>query len=81
MRKALLLLCGALILSACQSGPKQSPPPMPLPKPPAEAVIPCAPLPAMFTTAGEAVAWVSDVTALYVECDGKRRVLAEGWPK
>ena len=81
MRKVLLLLCGALILSACQSGQKQSLPPMPLPAPPIKSTEPCAPLPDMFATAGDAVAWVAAVSALYVECDGKRRTLVEAWPK
>jgi hypothetical protein len=35
----------------------------------------------MFTTAGEAVAWVGDVAKLYVACDAKRRVAVEAWPK
>lgn len=56
-------------------------PPMPLSPPPAESLIACAPLPKMFATAGEAVAWVSDVTALYVQCDSRRRVAVEAWPK
>ena len=80
MRKQLALLCAASILSACQSGQKQSPKPMPLPAPPISATIPCKPLPPMFTTAGEAVAWVDTVAGLYVECDGKRRVAVEAWP-
>ncbi len=56
-------------------------PPMPLSPPPAESLIACAPLPRMFTTAGEAVAWVSEVTALYVDCDARRRVAVEAWPR
>jgi len=35
----------------------------------------------MFATAGEAVAWVSAVSKLYVQCDAKRRVAIEAWPK
>jgi hypothetical protein len=35
----------------------------------------------MFTTAGEAVAWVDTVSAQYVACDAKRRVAVEAWPR
>jgi len=34
----------------------------------------------MFATAGAAVQWVSDVAALYVDCDARRRVAVEAWP-
>ena len=81
MLKALLPLCAALMLSACQSDRKLSQPPMPLPKPPAESVEPCDALPVMFATAGEAVAWVDAVSSLYVACDSKRRELVDAWPK
>jgi hypothetical protein len=44
-------------------------------------MIACSPLPAMFTTEGEAVAWVDTVAAQYVACDAKRRVAVEAWAK
>ena len=81
MSKAPLLPLLALMLSACTSGRPASTPPMPLSPPPAESLIACAPLPRMFATAGEAVAWVSNVTALYVDCDARRRVAVEAWPR
>jgi len=54
---------------------------MPLPPPPAEATIACGPLPPMFTTAGQAVAWVDRVAALFVQCDARRRLAVEAWPR
>jgi len=81
MSKAPLLPLLALMLPACTSDRQVSMPPMPLSPPPAESLIACAPLPRMFTTAGEAVAWVSEVTALYVDCDARRRVAVEAWPR
>ena len=80
MFKRLVLLCGVLGLTACHSA--NAPLTLPtLPPPPAESVVACAPLPVMFATAGAAVAWVADVSALYVACDAKRRVLVEAWPR
>ena len=81
MSKAPLLPLLALMLPACTSGRPASTLPMPLSPPPAESLIACAPLPRMFATAGEAVAWVSNVTALYVDCDARRRVAVEAWPR
>mgnify|MGYP003441868863 FL=1 len=81
MSKAPLLPLLALMLPAGTAGRPASTPPMPLSPPPAESLIACAPLPRMFATAGEAVAWVSNVTALYVDCDARRRVAVEAWPR
>ena len=80
MSKRLALLLAVSILSGC--GSANAPLTLPtLPPPPAESVVACAPLPVMFATAGAAVAWVADVSALYVACNEKRRVAVEAWPR
>ena len=56
-------------------------PPTPLPPPPAEATRTCGPLPPMFRSAGEAVAWVDAAAALLVTCDARRRLAVEAWPR
>jgi len=54
---------------------------MPLSPPPAEAMLSCGPLPAMFRTGGEAVAWVDAAASLLVTCDARRRLAVEAWPR
>ena len=81
MFKALLLLLCALTLTGCASDRRPLTPPTPPPPPPAEATAACAPLPPMFATAGQAVAWVDQVAALYVACDARRRLAIEAWPR
>jgi len=54
---------------------------MPLSPPPAEATLACGPLPAKFTTGGEAVAWVGAAASLLATCDARRRLAVEAWPR
>lgn len=79
MSRHLLPLLAVLICAGCSLARPRSMPPMP-PPPPAEATLACGPLPPMFATAGEAVAWVEAVSRLFVECDARRRVAVEAWP-
>jgi len=43
--------------------------------------LPCTPLPVMFTNMGEAVSWVDQVAAQYVDCDSRRALAVAAWPK
>ena len=80
MSKALPLVLLALTLAGCKPPPPPSKLPTP-PLPPADAVQPCVPLPLPGATAGDIVQWISTVSKLYVDCDGKRQLLVEAWPK
>jgi hypothetical protein len=87
MRKALLGVLPAALLSACMGSTRSMPPSsISRPSPPAEALAPCLPTPQRRQTDGSATAGDDESTIRdgrfdLRRCDDKRRLLIEAWPK
>ena len=75
-----LALFASIALAACSNSKQSTPPMLALPAPPARAAEACPPLPEAPETAGEVVTWVVGVSALYADCEDRRRLAIEAWP-
>ena len=80
MFRILLLMSLALMLTACGTFRKVTPPLL-LPAPPSDALQPCA-IPALLGGSAEAVELaLIERGAEIARCEAKRRALVQGWPK
>lgn len=86
MRNLMLAACCAALLTGCGPSTTSMPLSPNLPAPPAKAKEPCAPTPQRRQPDGSATAADDDGTIRdgrfdLAECEAKRRLLLEAWPR